>query len=77
MPISADHLRDAITKALPDATVAITDMQGDSDHYAVAVTSGAFRGLSRLKQHQLVYKALGDILKSQLHAMALTTRIPE
>ena len=73
MPVSADHITDAIKKVLPDAAVDITDMQGDSDHYAVQVTSAAFNGLSRLKQHQLVYKALDAILKNQLHALALTT----
>ncbi|WP_160120744.1 BolA family protein [Rhodovarius lipocyclicus] len=66
-----------IKAALPDAEVTITDLAGDGDHYAAHVTSDAFRGLSRVKQHQLVYAALQGRMGGVLHALALTTAIPE
>ncbi|RVT96121.1 BolA family transcriptional regulator [Rhodovarius crocodyli] len=66
-----------IKAALPDAEVTITDLAGDGDHYAAHVVSDAFRGLSRVKQHQLVYASLQGRMGGVLHALALTTALPE
>lgn len=63
----------AIRTALPDAEVKLTDLAGDDDHWAAHVTSSAFVGLSRVKQHQLVYAALGGRMGGVLHALQLTT----
>jgi len=65
-----------IRAALPDATVEITDLAGDGDHYAAKVTSAAFAGLTRVRQHQLVYSALGGRMGGVLHALQLTTGVP-
>ncbi len=62
-----------IKEALPDATVRIDDLRGDGDHYAAYVVSSAFKGLSRIQQHQLVYKALQGRMGNELHALALQT----
>lgn len=72
---SAD-IEAAIRAALPDATVEITDLAGDGDHYAAKVVSGAFTGVSRVQQHQMVYKALGGRMGGELHALQLTTATP-
>ena len=80
MAMEASEIEKLIVEALPDATVEITDLAGDGNHYAAAVTSEQFRGLNRVKQHQLVYTALKgrmDGSNGELHALALTTRIPE
>ena len=77
MPMVANDIEAMIKEALPDATVAIQDLAGDGDHYAATVASEAFRGLSRVKQHQLVYAALGGRMGGALHALALTTTLPE
>ena len=61
---------------MPDAQVEITDLAGDGDHYAARVTSAAFAGLSRVKQHQAVYAALGGRMGGVLHALQLTTIVP-
>ena len=53
--------------------VEITDLAGDGDHYAARVVSERFRGLPRVKQHQLVYGALGGRMGGVLHALQLTT----
>ena len=76
MAMTADAIAAAIRAALPDASVAITDLAGDGDHYAARVVSAAFAGLPRVRQHQLVYNALGGRMGGELHALQLTTAIP-
>lgn len=76
MPMSAEEISSLIRAGLPGAQVEIVDLRGDGDHYGVRVVSDAFRGLSRVAQHKLVYQSLGDRMGTQLHAMALTTVIP-
>jgi stress-induced morphogen len=65
-----------IKQALPDAIVELTALANDNDHWSATVTSEAFRGLPRVRQHQLVNAAFGDRLGTELHALALTTRVP-
>jgi stress-induced morphogen len=77
MPMPADEIERMIKAALPDAEVYITDLAGDGDHYRAQVISEAFRGLSRVRQHQLVYAALGGQVGGALHALALETAPPE
>ena len=76
MAMAADEIERLIREAIPDARVAITDLAGDGDHYAAKVVSAAFEGLSRVRQHQLVYKALGGRMGGELHALQLTTAAP-
>lgn len=74
--MAAAEIEAMILAALPDAAVEITDLAGDGDHYAAKVTSAAFSGLPRIKQHQLVYAALGGRMGGALHALQLTTSVP-
>ncbi|MBX3453454.1 BolA family transcriptional regulator [Ferrovibrio sp.] len=76
MAMDAAEIERMIKEALPDAQVQIDDLRGDGDHYAATVVSAAFAGLSRVKQHQLVYAALKGRMGGQLHALALTTQTP-
>jgi stress-induced morphogen len=76
MPMAAADIEAAIVAALPDAAVTITDLAGDGDHYAARVVSAAFAGLPRVRQHQLVYNALGGRMGGVLHALQLTTAAP-
>ncbi|AXU20125.1 BolA family transcriptional regulator [Novosphingobium sp. THN1] len=76
MAMPAAEIEAMIRAALPDAEVEITDLAGDGDHYAARVTSAAFAGLSRVKQHKLVYDALGGRMGGELHALQLTTAVP-
>lgn len=73
MPMDANEIEKLIKAALPDADVTIKDLAGDGDHYAAHVVSSAFKGLTRVRQHQLVYDALGGRMGGVLHALALTT----
>ncbi len=77
MPMAADEIAAMIRAGVPDAEVEITDLAGDGDHYAARVTSPAFTGLSRVKQHQAVYAALGGRMGGVLHALQLTTSAPK
>jgi len=73
MAMDPQSIERMIKEALPDATVRIEDLRGDGDHYAAYVVSSAFRGLSRIQQHQLVYRALQGRMGNELHALALQT----
>lgn len=77
MPMPAAEIDRLIKASLPDAEVEIIDLAGDDDHFSAIVTSSAFVGLTKLKQHQLVYKALGDHLGGALHALQLQTLAPK
>ncbi len=77
MAMSAEEIETMIAEALPGATVDITDLRGDGDHYAAKVAFEGFRGLPRVKQHQMVYKALQGRMGGALHALALQTLTPE
>jgi stress-induced morphogen len=77
MPMPAAQIEEMIRAAFPDAVVVINDLAGDGDHYAATVTSAAFRGMPRVKQHQAVYAALGGRMGGELHALQLITKIPD
>ena len=76
MAMAADDIEALIRAALPDAVVEIRDLAGDGDHYAARVVSSSFAGMSRVRQHQLVYKALGGRMGGELHALQLETAVP-
>lgn len=77
MAMHADDIVRLIKEALPDAQVTIRDLAGDGDHYAASVISEAFRGKSRVQQHQIVYAALKGQMGGDLHALALQTGVPD
>ena len=76
MAMPAAEIEALIQTALPDARVTITDLAGDGDHYAAHVVSALFAGKSRVAQHKLVYEALGGRMGGVLHALQLTTGVP-
>ena len=77
MAIDAGTIERLIKEGLPDARVTIEDLRGDGDHYAAHVVSAAFKGKSRVQQHQMVYRALQGRVGNELHALALQTSPPE
>jgi stress-induced morphogen len=76
MAMSAQEIETLIRASLPDAQVTITDLAGDGDHYAAHVVSSAFVGKPRVAQHKMVYEALGGRVGGELHALQLTTAVP-
>ena len=77
MAMAAGDIETLIKAGIPDAYVEIVDLAGDGDHYEARVVAESFRGLPRVKQHQRVYEALGGRMGTELHALKLSTAIPE
>lgn len=77
MAMDAGEIERLIREGLPDAQVTIEDLRGDGDHYAAHVVSAAFKGKSRVQQHQMVYQALRGRMGGELHALALQTSVPQ
>lgn len=77
MAMSAEELETMIKEAIPDANVTIDDLRGDGDHYSAQVVSPAFKGKSRVQQHQMIYAALKGKMGGDLHALALQTSAPD
>ena len=73
----AEEIEALILSGIPDAKVEIVDLAGDGDHYEARVISETFRGQPRVKQHQRVYQALGGRMGNELHALKLSTIVPE
>ena len=76
MPMSPVEIEDLIKQGIPDAQVNIEDLRGDGDHYAAYIVSPAFKGKTRVQQHQMVYQALQGRMGNELHALALQTSAP-
>ena len=76
MAIDAGEIERLIKAGLPDAQVRIDDLRGDGDHYAAIIISDAFKGKTRVQQHQMVYQALQGRMGNELHALALQTAAP-
>lgn len=77
MPMDPGEIERLIKETLPDAQVQIQDLAGDGDHYAAHVVSSAFKGKTRVQQHQMVYQALQGRMGGELHALALQTSMPD
>ena len=77
MPMAASEIEMLIRAALPAAKIEIRDLAGDGDHYAARIVSRRFEGLNRVRQHQLVYQALGGRMGGELHALQLETAVPD
>ena len=75
--MAAEEIEALILSGIPDARVEITDLAGDGDHYAARVVAESFRGMPRVRQHQRVYEALGGRMGGVLHALQLTTAVPD
>ena len=77
MPMAADQIETLIREGIPDARIEIVDLAGDGDHYEARVVAESFRGMPRVRQHQRVYEALGGRMGTELHALKLSTGVPE
>ena len=77
MGMSRDTLMKYLTEAFPDAEITLTDLAGDDNHWQAEIVSAVFAGVPRVRQHQMVYDALKGEMGGVLHALALTTSVPE
>jgi stress-induced morphogen len=74
---TTDELKDRIEAALPGSTAEVEDWTGGGDHFRATVVAPAFAGLSRIQQHRLVYDVFGSEIGGAIHALSLTTKVPE
>ena len=80
MAMQAHEIEALIHETFPDAQITITDLAGDGNHYAAEVIDESFRGKNRVQQQRAVYAALKgkmDGSHGELHALALTTKVPQ
>ena len=73
-PVTPESIRASLAAGLHCDVV---EVRGDGAHFEAVVVSPAFAGLSRIKQHQLVYAALGDRMKQEIHALSMRTLTPD
>jgi len=73
MAMNIKDIEGLIKKKIPDARIVIKDLVGDSNHFSAEITSKEFNGKTRLEQHKMVYNALSEELKEELHALSIKT----
>ena len=74
MPLPIEEIKKLIKDEIPDASIEIKDLMGDSNHYAATIRSSKFNNLSKIEQHKLVYKSLKGKMGNELHALAIKTK---
>ncbi len=74
MAIEQSTLEQLLRRSFPDAGIEIIDTAGDQDHYELLITDSRFNSIPLVKQHKMVYDALGDIVGTTLHALSIKTK---
>ena len=74
MALPIEEIKQLIISSIPDASIEIKDLMGDSNHYSAIVSSKMFKGLNKIEQHKLVYKSLKGKMGNELHALSITTK---
>jgi stress-induced morphogen len=74
--VEPEVLEQRLRHAFPDAErIDVEDLTGTKDHYKAVIVAAEFEGKTRIEQHQLVYRALGELMHGPVHALALETRV--
>ncbi|MFQ3246206.1 MAG: acid stress-induced BolA-like protein IbaG/YrbA [Arenicella sp.] len=71
--VTPEQLKNWIESGFDGAQVAV---EGDGHHFEASVVAAEFEGKSRIQRHQLVYAALGDKMKAEVHALSMKTLTP-
>ncbi len=74
MALPIEEIKQLIISSIPDASIEIKDLMGDSNHYSAIISSKMFKGLNKIEQHKLVYKSLKGKMGNELHALSITTK---
>lgn len=74
--ITAEEIEEMLRTAFPDAKLSVVDTTGTHDHFQAVIITEAFEGLSRVRRQQAVYAAIGDAMRTRIHALALVTQTP-
>ena len=73
-PVNPDSIRASLVAGLPCDAV---EVRGDGHHFEALIVSRAFEGQSRVRRHQLVYAALADRMRDEIHALSMRTLTPD
>lgn len=69
-------MKSRLAAAYPDGIIEVYDLTGTSDHWEVSVESAAFKGMTRIQQHQHVMAVFGPELKTgEVHALSIKTKL--
>lgn len=71
--MNGEEIEKILKESFPEADIKLSDMTGGGDHWQLHIKAKEFAGKTLVEQHQLVYKALGSLMKQKIHALALTT----
>ena len=74
MAMDKNEIQKLIKEAIPDAVIDIQDLAGDGNHYSAKITSGIFKGKSKIEQHKIVYNSLKGKMGNELHELAISTK---
>ena len=74
MALPIEEIKKLIKDSIPDASIEIKDLMGDSNHYSATIKSSKFNNLSKIEQHKLIYKSLKGKMGNELHALAIKTK---
>ena len=74
MALPVDEIKKLIKESIPDASIEIKDLMGDSNHYAATIKSSKFNNISKIEQHKMVYNSLKGKMGNELHALAIKTK---
>ena len=74
--VTTEVIIERVSAALPGAQIRAMDLTGGGDHWRLEVVAEQFRDMSLVEQHQAIYKALGELMKQEIHALALDTKAP-
>lgn len=69
-----ENIADSIRQGLPDVQV---EVRGDGHHFEARIVCASFAGKSRVARHQMVYQALGDRMRAEIHALSMQTLTPD
>ena len=75
MAIPQEELFSILQQKFPNAQIKLQDTAGDSDHYSLEIKDPSFAGIPLFKQHKLVNEALGELLRTRLHAISIKTGV--
>jgi stress-induced morphogen len=75
--LDAKRLEELIQRGIPGAEVQAVDLHGTGDHFEVTVVADVFEGKSLVSRHRLVYDAIGDAMRSQIHALMIRALSPD
>ncbi len=70
-------IKNLLSTYFTDGKIEVNDLTGGGDHFQALVITPAFQGKTLVERHQMVYAALGDLLRQEIHALALQTYTPE